>query len=381
MPRVLLRSLFALVVAAAAVLIGWRVLRPAEVLATATPPYPTTPAVWPHVIGRTPIAPLIVEDRVRIYASKRQIRADAPADADTVRTAIWSFRRWPEQLSGVVATGHIVISRWSDGALVAGDAGTGKIVWRAEGPSGPGYSGHRTGAGTVWQPDGLRVAGHRVLVTAGGQISAYEASTGARLWTSATACDDGFTTAGGQLLCPSGALDSATGAAAASFPAGPYTPVGCDVASSGCAALRDAAGHGWLTAGATPVRAAALDRPDATVAAGLVFYPEGNRLRSVDPVTGAARHDYPVAHVLGVSAGRVVLLTADRTLLAIDPRTGLTVARYPMANENESLTWDPGLWQVTDRFVAVERLAVDRPDNPDTPGYYFSVNTVLIAEL
>ena len=373
--------MLALVVAAAAVLIGWRVLRPAEVLATVKPPYPRVPAVWPHVIGRIPVAPLIVGDRVRVYASKRQIRADAPINADTVRTAIWSFRRWPEQLSGVVAAGRTVISRWSDGDLVAIEGDTGKIVWRAPGPPAPGYSGHRTGAATVWGPENLRVAGPSVLVTAGGQISAYEVSTGTRRWTSATACDDGFTTAGGQLVCPSGALDAVTGATVASFPAGPYTPIGCDVAWSACAGLRDAAGHGWLTGGATPVRAAALDRPDATVAAGLVFFPSGDTLRSVDPRTGAVRHDYPAAQVLGVAAGRVVLLTEDRTLLAIDPRSGRTVASYPLAYLSEDLIWDPGRWQVTDRFVAVERLARDRPDSPDTPGYYFSVDTVVLAEL
>jgi len=357
------------------------VLGPAEVLATVKPPYPTAPLVWPHVIGRTPVAPLFVDDRVRVYAAKRQIRADAPPNSDTVRTAIWSFRRWPEQLSGVVAAGRTVISRWSDGDLVAIAGDTGKIVWRAQGPSASGYAGHRTGSATVWAPENLRVAGPSVLVTAGGQISAYEVSTGTRRWTSPTACDNGFTTAGGQVVCPSGAVEVATGSAVASFPAGPYTPVGCDVASSGCAGLRDAAGHGWLTSGATPVRAAALDRPDATVAAGLVFYPSGNSLRSVDPVTGVVRHDYPAAQVLGVSAGRVVLLTADRTLLAIDARSGQTVLRYPMTFLGEKLTWDPGRWQVTDRFVAVERLAKNRPDDPDTPGYYFSVDAVILAEL
>jgi outer membrane protein assembly factor BamB len=323
--RVLLRSLFALVVAAAAVLIGWRVLRPAEVLATVKPPYPRPPAVWPHAYGRTPVAPLFVDDRVRVYASKRQVRADAPVNADTVRTAIWSFRRWPEQLNAVVAAGRTVISRWSDGELVAIDGETGKIIWRAPGPSTSGYAGHRTGAETVWEPENLRVAGPSVLVTAGGQILAYDVSTGTRRWTAPIACGNGFTTAGGQVVCPSGALDVATGSAAASFPAGPYTPVGCGLASSACAGMRDAAGHGWLTGGATPVRAAALDRPDATVAAGLVFYPVGDTLRSVDPLTGVVRHDYPAGQVLGVSAGRVVLLTGGRTLLAIDPRTGQTV--------------------------------------------------------
>jgi hypothetical protein len=379
--RLLLRSLLALVVVAAAVLIGWRVLGPAEVLATVKPPYPTAPVVWPHVIGRTPVAPLFVDDRVRVYAAKRQIRADAPPNSDTVRTAIWSFRRWPEQLSGVVAAGRTVISRWSDGDLVAIDGDTGKIVWRVPGPSASGYAGQRTGAGARWGPEGHGVSGSTVQVTAGGQILAYDVSTGTRRWTSPTACPGGFTTAGGQVVCPSGAVDVATGLAVAGFPAGPYTPVGCDVASSACAGLRDAAGHGWLTSGTTPVRAPAVDRPDATVAAGLVFYPSGDALIAADPVTGVVRHDYPAAQVLGVSAGRVVLLTADRRLLAIDPRSGQTRAQYPMAFLAEKLTWDPGRWQVTDRFVAVERLAKDRPADPDTPGYYFSVDAVAIGEL
>jgi hypothetical protein len=52
-----------------------------------------------------------------------------------------------------------------------------------------------------------------------------------------------------------------------------------------------------------------------------------------------------------------------------------------MAFLGEKLTWDPGRWQVTDRFVAVERLATNRPADPDTPGYYFSVDTVILAEL
>jgi hypothetical protein len=145
--------------------------------------------------------------------------------------------------------------------------------------------------------------------------------------------------------------------------------------------VRDAAGHGWLTTGPIPVRVPALDRPDATIAAGLVFYPDGNFLRAVDPATGATRHEFPAAQVLGVSSGQVVLLTAGRNLIEVDPATGATVAQFPMAYESESRTWDPGRWQVTDQYVAVERLAQDGPDNPDTPGYYFSVETVVIAEL
>ncbi|MFI5895382.1 PQQ-binding-like beta-propeller repeat protein [Actinoplanes sp. NPDC051513] len=377
MSRVLLRSLFALVVAAAAVLIGWRVLKPAEVLATVAPPYPTAHAEHPHTTGQLGIAPLIVGDKIRVYASKRQVRADAPVDAETVYTAIWSFRRWPEQLSGLVASGATVVSRWSDGDLVAIDGGTGKIIWRVSGPSGPGFEGHRTGSATVWAPAGLRVAGPSVLVTAGGQLFAYAMSTGTPLW-SAT-CAQAFTTAAAQVVCPSGVYDAGSRTPVASFPPGPYTPVGCDVASSSCAGLRDGSGHGWLTTSPEPVRSAPLDRPDATVAAGLVVSADGH---AVDAVTGAARHDYPAgSRVLGAAAGRVVLLTPGRTLLLADPRTGAVIASFPLELVREGTRWDPGRWQVTDHHMAVERLAPDRPDDPDTPGYYFSVDTVVVAAL
>ncbi|GIM93480.1 PQQ-binding-like beta-propeller repeat protein [Paractinoplanes toevensis] len=382
MQKVLLRALVALVVAAAAVLVGWRVLAPAEVLAVVKPPYPAAGQALPGVTGRLPVAPLIVDQQIRVYASKRQIRADAPINAKTVRTAIWSFRRWPQQLSGVVAVGPTVISRWSDGALVAIDGRTGTIAWRADGPAAPGWSGHRTGAGAVWRPAGLHVAGDVVLVTAASESSAYAASTGTRLWTASGLCADGFTTGGGRYVCPLGAYDTATGGAVASFPAGPYTPLGCDVAASGCAGLRDGSGRGWLTDGSTPVRAPTLDAAGSTVALGLVFQPTADALVAVDPVTGVAVRRYPAgAQVLGAAGDVVVLLTADRQVMEVSPRSGTVRATFPAAFGTERPHFDVGGVQVTSRYVAIERLAVARPANPDTPGYYYSADTVLMAAM
>ncbi|GIF24097.1 outer membrane protein assembly factor BamB [Actinoplanes tereljensis] len=382
MQKVLLRALVALVVAAAAVLVGWRVLAPAEVLAVVKSPEPAVHQANPGVTGHLPIAPLIVDDRIRVYASKRQIRADAPVDAKTVYTAIWSFRRWPQQLSGVVAVGPTVISRWSDGELVAIDGRTGTIAWRASGPPAPGYSGHRTGAGSVWRPAGLHVAGDVVLVSGPSQADAYVASTGTRLWSAAGLCADGFTAGGGRYICPSGAFDTATGGAVGSFPAGPYTPLGCDVAASGCAGLRDGSGRGWLTDGSTPVRAPALDAAGSTVALGLVFQPAADALVAVDPVSGAAVRRYPAgAQVLGVAGQQVVLLTADRQVMVVSPRDGTVRATFTAAFGTELPNFDVGGVQVTSRYLAVERLAVSRPADPDTPGYYYSVDTVLMAAI
>ena len=78
-------------------------------------------------------------------------------------TPFWSYRRWPEQVAGVIAgdgpTGPIVVSQWSDGELVALDARTGRVAWRAAGTApDDGYAGRRTGASTVYAPPGLHLA-------------------------------------------------------------------------------------------------------------------------------------------------------------------------------------------------------------------------------
>jgi outer membrane protein assembly factor BamB len=380
-PRLLLRSILALVLSVGALLTGWRVLAPADVLATATTPYPAAPERPPGVTGRTNMAPLIVDGRIRVYGGKRQVRADAPVDARTVYTARWSFRRWPQQLSGVVAAGPTVVTRWSDGDLVALDARTGAIAWRAAGPSGPAFAGHRTGASTVWAPPGLHTTGGAVIV-AGDELTSYDLSTGTRRWRTALppGCSGGFTTAGGRYVCPTGAFDLASGAAVASWPPGPHTPLGCQAAASNCAGLRDGTGQGWIVTGPAPARSAPLDRPGSTVAAGQVLYPDGSELVAADP-SGTELRRYPAAQLLGVSGGNLVLLRPDRRLRAVDPRTGATVADFPLAVDRERVTWSPGGWQVAGGFVAVERLADGGPADPEKPGHYFGTEPVIIAAL
>ncbi|XVU25106.1 PQQ-binding-like beta-propeller repeat protein [Actinoplanes sp. CA-054009] len=358
MLRVLIRTSLALVIALVAAVIGWRVLKPAEVSSAAAAPPAAAAVRSPQVTGRTNQAPLIVAGAVRAYASKRQLRADTPVDAKSVMTAIWSLRRWPAQLSGVVAVGDTVISRWADGVLIAVSARTGKVVWRASsGISAPPYAGHRTGAATVWAPAGLYTGAGAVLVSGSGRVDAYDAATGTRRWTAPISCTDAFTTVGGQFVCPAGIRSLATGqGVAAGWPVGPYTPLGCGVATSGCGGLRDSAGRGWLTTGARPRRSAVLDQPGSTVAGGRAIPPQ------------------PGAQVLGASEGRLVLLTDDRHLKVGD-------ADFPLAVGTEKLTWKPGLWQVTDHWVAIERLSADGPADPDKPNHYFTVDTVIIAAI
>jgi outer membrane protein assembly factor BamB len=377
--RVLLRCLLAVAVIAVAALMGWRVLAPAEVLATAKTPYPEIPRDAPGVTGQLSLAPLIVDRRMRVYAAERQIRADSPVDGKTVYTPRWSLRRWPQQLSGVVAVGSTVVSRWSDGQLIAIDARTGQIAWRADGPAGPPYEGHRNGSATLWSPPGLHVERETVVVSSGGSLAAYEVATGARRWavTVPHGCGDGFTTAGGQYVCATGAYDVATGAAVSSWPAGPFTALGCRTAGSDCAALRDGSAHGWVTDGPAARRLADLDRPGSTIAAGVVFYPDGDLLRSVTPA-----HDYPAGRVLGVSDGHVVILRTTNVLSEIDPRTGVPTAEMVVRLlATQQTDFALGGYQVTDGYAAIERLREKRPADPDKPDYYFANDAVIVAAL
>jgi outer membrane protein assembly factor BamB len=343
------------------------------------------------VTGRLAVAPLIVDGRIRVYAAKRQLRADAPVDARTVYTPRWSFRRWPQQLAGVAAIGRTVISRWSDGALIALDGGTGKIVWRADGPAAPAYTGHRTGASTVWAPAGLHVAAGSVLVTGGGKLSAYDGRTGARRWQVDVppACTDGFTTLGDRYVCPTGAFSAVDGGPVTSWPVGPYTPLGCTVAASGCAGLRDGAGQGWFVSSPSPRRASALDHPGSTLAAGYVFYPADGGLRSTDSVVRSGprspspvvERTYPAGRILGTSRGNVLLLRPDHTILEFNPATGATRADFRLGVGTESTDWTLGQYAVTEGHLAIERLNPDGPTNPDAPDHYFTMDTVVVAAI
>ena len=378
----LLRALAVVVVLLAAGLVGWRTLAPAEVVEPATEPYPVAAMLPAGVTGKTTMAPLIVDGRLRVYAGARLVKADGPVEAKTMYTPRWSFRRWPERLTGIVAVGSMVVTRWSDGDLVALDGRTGTIAWRTPGPGAADFAG-RTGSAAVWAPPGLHTAGTSVLVTDGRRLIARAIADGTQRWTAdlPRGCGDGFVTAGGRYVCGAGAWDVISGQPVRGWPAGPSAAVGCDVARSACAGLRDASGQGWLVGGRRPERAPALDAPEATAAGDLVLSAAGGAVtasRAGNPVWRWAGE----ARVLGARADKVVLLTPDDRLVTLDARTGVPLATFPLFVKDERVgAWKPNLWQLTDGYVAIERLRPGASADPAEPNHYYTVDPVIIAAI
>ncbi|MFI5932518.1 PQQ-binding-like beta-propeller repeat protein [Actinoplanes sp. NPDC051494] len=380
MTRKLFSALAAVVVLVVSALIAYRVLRPAEVVETATEPYPvarTAPAAG--VLGKITMAPLIVDGRLRVYAGERLVKADAPVDAETMFTPLWSYRRWPEKLTGVVASGTTVVTSWDNAELVALDARTGKIRWRSPGTAAQAFDG-RTGSAAVWSPPGLHVAGTTILdVDSRRTLTAHEAAAGTQLWSVElpAGCVDGFVTVGGNYVCGEGAWDTTTGKPARSWPVGPSTPVGCDVARSACAGLRDAAGQGWLTATNRPTRTPALDDPSATAGGGLVLTTADGKVTA----SGQAVWTWPgEATILGVRGQKVALLAADFSLVTLDVTTGAQLARFPLYVDDERVEpWKPTGWQLTDTWLAIERIHIDAGTDPHEPNHFYTVDPVILA--
>src|SRR5690349_10862035 len=180
----------------ATAVVGYRVLRPADSAVEAHGPYPDRPAAEPVRYGELTSAPLIVDGRLRVYADARRVWADADVTSRTERTPFWSIRRWPAEVTGVVAVEGsyegvaLVMVKFSDGVVLAVIPKTGRIAWQdqARASEGETYDGRRTGGATVWQPAGIFTArsntdGGAVLVVAGGdEIIAYNPWTGKRRW-------------------------------------------------------------------------------------------------------------------------------------------------------------------------------------------------------
>ncbi|MET8363841.1 PQQ-binding-like beta-propeller repeat protein [Micromonospora sp. NPDC005252] len=409
--RLVLAVAVVLLAVAAVAVVVHRVLAPAEVSTPARGAYPAAPRPAAGVVGRLPVAPLIVDGRLRVYAAHRQVYADRPVDGRHRTTPYWSYRRWPAELTGVVASGSTVISRWSDGRLVALDASTGRVRWRADGPV-PAASAaviRRTGAATVWDARGLLLTdladGRTVLtVTGDTQARGVEVAGGRELWRADLpgACrSDLGTTTTGQLIgldtCAGPATiefrDAATGVVGERWrpPGGPdrlvVTPLGCRTGRSGCLGLRtagpgDAGGRGWLLGDGGPLAAPALDPAGATLAGDQAVAVVDGVAVGRSARTGAELWRFAglgPARVLAVQPGRAHLLTEANELVTLDPVTGVLLSRYTLNVGSDGTGWAPGAVWAEDGYVAVERLREPVDPNGDDQRYYLTSEAVILA--
>lgn len=408
--------------------VAYRVLAPAEVLTPARTGYAAPLGEPPKVLGTLTAAPLIVDGRLRVYATTRQVRAEQPVDARTRRTPFWSFRRWPEQLVGVVAIGATVVSRWSDGELVALDAATGRISWRAAGPAADQeYAGRGTGASTLYDPPGLHSAtaadGRAVLVVVGAAgRRGYDPATGRELWRDGSAgrCrGDAFTTTTGQLVTVDRCAgpetvefhDVATGARTGRWrPEGAgaalvVRPVGCRPGRSACPAMRtgghpnppaagssaanppDANSPGVGSTGADPHD---VDRPGAD-SRGWLFAAGGSAgpNRSAPAPVPAPALDHPDAILVDGTAvapdgsglvGRVARTGAEAWRWTGDgpvrPLAGQPGRVHLRTGSGDLVTLDPADGRERSRFP----LTYGRDSTKWSPGYAYAADGYLAVE-
>ncbi|MEV0326494.1 PQQ-binding-like beta-propeller repeat protein [Micromonospora echinospora] len=411
----------ALLVAGLAAATVYRVLAPAEVVTVARGERP--PAVEPEVgpVGRFSTAPLIVDGRLRVYATTRQVWADEPVDDRQRNTPYWSYRRWPAQLSGVVAAGTTVVSRWSDGRLVALDADTGRVAWQADAPAPQeGYTGRRTGAGTVWQPSGLHTTtgpgGTVVVVVGDRQLQGTDLTTGRQLWRAdvdpGCRTDVGTTVAG--LLAT---LDRCAGSPVVEFrdatsgavverwsPPGAgaeviVTPTGCTTARSNCGGLHIAetgsadpggggaagedGGRGWLVDGRSPVAALGLDRAGTVLVGEVGVSVVDGMVVARSALTGDElwrRADLgPGTTVVAAQPGRVHLLTGEKELVTLDPADGVERSRFRFTVGRDGTGWTPGLSYAAGGYVGLERLRTPVDAAGDDQRYFAMAEPVVLA--
>ena len=373
--------------------VGYRVLAPHDTLTVAQRPYPAAEVAPFLRIGVLTSAPLIVDNRIRVYAEKSRVWADSPVSSRTQLSPFWAYRRWPAALVGVMAVESVpvVVSRWSDGALVALDARTGRVAWRSRISPGGRYTGRRTGSATVYSPVGLYTArsaadGTPVVVADG---RAFDARTGRPLWTVPRGCDT-WTTATAYVVadCTGGLVlyDAGDGrpigawrgqAAGRGRAAGRLTPFGCALGHSGCELFE--AGQGFWRIGhdaAVSPEPWAHAMSDLVLGDTLVESEPDQYVALVDRATGVRRWVQPVSgRVVAVDASGVYVVTRAIDLSVLDLATGMEDDRLGLRG-TDTRAWTPGRVELHDGFIAIERIT-GRPRDGDDRYFYGGTPVVL----
>lgn len=387
--------------------IAYRVFAPQETLNPPTAPYPEVQVITDErPFSELRAAPLVVDERIRVYAEKYRVWSDAPVGVRYETTSYWSFRRWPAQVVGVVLattrSGTLVISQWSDGEVVAIDARRGLISWRDTAPIADdrGFDGRRTGASVVYTPRSLVTAATPdrtvLILTAPRQLVAFDTETGARLWQRdlIIGCEPTVWTGAGLVAVPDcdgpglTFYDVVTGVSRAEWtspdPETPPAPGLCERSRSECRVVIVGFDTWLLGADASLTSVPDLER-GAQLAGERVIYQTGvgvaaRRITDLEPLWSWQGRGQLVA---ADSAG-VYLLTDDRTVLELSPATGHLAAVGCAAAVNEDWT----AWKVghihptgTGTYLALERINKGAAPGADDQAHYFGPRPIALVEL
>ena len=399
--RALIAGLGVLVLAVSG-LIAYRVLAPHETLTTPTVAYPEVQVITDErPFSELRAAPLVVEGRLRVYAEKWRVWADAPVGERYESTPYWAYRRWPAQVVGVAVApapnGPVVITQWSDGDLIALDARRGAIAWRAKAPVAQReYDGRRTGAAVVYDPRSLLTArsGEQtvLLVTSPNRVSGFDVGTGKELWQRALTgdCEPVAWTGSGLVAVPDCGqpsvrfLDALTGTEKSSWsspnPAIPPSPSLCELNRSECR-LISVRYQTWLLGADASLDAVPSLETNAQLAGERVIYQTGTgvaarRLTDTSPLwnwNGKGR-------LISADSAGVYLITDDRTVLELSPATGHLLA-VGCASSAPNEGWQLGHVHPTGGpYLALERITNESPRSDDQQ-YFYGPRPVALVEL
>jgi outer membrane protein assembly factor BamB len=400
--RVLVVGLGVLVLLAASGIIAYRVFAPHETLTTPTVAYPEVQVITDErPFSELRAAPLVVEGRLRVYAEKWRVWADAPVGERYESTPYWAFRRWPAQVVGVIQApapnGAVVITQWSDGELIALDARRGAIAWRSSAPIDKReYDGRRTGASTVYEPRSLltaRAGDQTVLLVIGPrQLTAFDVATGKGLWQRElpTGCEPADWTGAGLVAVPDCGtptvqfLDAVSGAERGSWTSPnasvPPTPALCELSRSECR-LVSVRFQTWLLGADGSLDAVPSLEVNAQLAGERVIYQTGTgvaarRLTDPSPLwtwNGRGR-------LISADSGGVYLITDDRTVLELSPATGHLVA-IGCASSAPNEDWKLGhVYPTGGTYLALERIT-NVSASADDQQYFYGPRPVALVEL
>jgi outer membrane protein assembly factor BamB len=401
----------ALALVAAAGVVGYRVLAPAETLSPPTQAYPAQPTTADAGTryGALAAVPLILDRRLRVFAEQRRVWADIPVTANRLQTPFWAYRRWPAELVGVAGVDRpgqppMVVTVWSDGAVVALDGAHGRIAWRAHAEPGGAYDGRRTGSTVVYEPDGLYTVSTSdgqpvVVVSRGRHVAAYDPWTGQRRWERSPpggpSCHRDWTGIGTYLsldLCADppalDIVDAGTGRSIDhwSAPAGAdIRPWGCLLGRSQCQLLSVQPRGSFRVTPDGQVTAEPYSHVDNQVVAGdnVVEWVPAGYARALSRATGAQlwRTDI-IGYVAVADASGVYVVNPDDSLVVLDPATGTRKERIYLRGVEEGGPYNGAWWvwhvYVRDGFVALERMRSENPRDPDT-AYFFGKFPVVVV--